>query len=677
MPRDFKVFQSLTKHFRSDKDKFQKRFSVIFFSAEVLKDGFMLCRTHVGDASLVYSIDYSTTFGDVWSVPVAVEFSIPTEQSQCGSWVMLVDGDDVRSVVGIHVAGIPGHGIGDATIITVESIEEALGHIPKDAQISVDLDMLIPQINSSIFRKPPDHFDGLPVVARTSQITLDLPTNLVKSPFYELFGECNIAPAALRRCQATEGPNAGHIVDPRALATRKVTNPVIRVHEEHIVDVSDNFAVKLLSLTVHEDISRRIISIEEACFGIEGNKFYAPIDRNHGSGFFWGNSVLTKGKHGKTFWLGSGANKEIHPMLRKAVELRIKMAKENKSPGHIYKDHLKDETRDISKVRMGKTRLFSSAMLDFIVAIKMYFGGFVGFMMSRCVLSECAVGINPYEDWDFLSRRITRHSTRVMDGDFSDYDGSLMPQILWSICDIINLWYSDDNDDVRKVFWIDFVNSVHVNGEYVYYWTHSNPSGNPLTTVINSMYNSIAFRYVYYRAFNFMLPALKEFDVHAVICSYGDDNVINISDHVKSILTPQVIVDGFRELGMTYTSPDKKGLPMFKELNEVSFLKRKFVLENEKYICQLDFETVRQMLYFKKKNMHNLGLGGAIDCFLKELSFYPKDLYAGYVKKLLKFMIEHNLMGAQPTSWNYNVQRSTCESQAMREYIQDVLSNFC
>jgi hypothetical protein len=269
--------------------------------------------------------------------------------------------------------------------------------------------------------------------------------------------------------------------------------------------------------------------------------------------------------------------------------------------------------------------------------------------MSNISKSECCVGINPHSsDWTYLARQLNQFVTPdndkvIMDGDFTDYDGSLMPQILWAILDIINNWYNDQNYVIRYTLWHNIVYSIHISSFYIYMWSHSNPSGNPLTTIINCMYNSLAFRYVYLRCFNFSAASLRSFDKVVLIRSFGDDNIISASPVVAKILTPESIVAGFKALGMSYTSSDKSALPSFKTLSQIRFLKRNFLLVDGSYIAQLEFSVVEEMLYYKRKNISDCELGNAIDCWLHELSRYSIEIYNKYWSVIKKILDDHTL----------------------------------
>ena len=90
-------------------------------------------------------------------------------------------------------------------------------------------------------------------------------------------------------------------------------------------------------------------------------------------------------------------------------------------------------------------------------------------------------------------------------GDFSNYDGTLHVTIVWRILDVIEDFYKAGKDycekhaRVRRCLWESTVNAYHLCGNELYKVNHSQPSGNPMTAILNSIYNSIACRYVFYQ----------------------------------------------------------------------------------------------------------------------------------------------------------------------------------
>ena len=168
-------------------------------------------------------------------------------------------------------------------------------------------------------------------------------------------------------------------------------------------------------------------------------------------------------------------------------------------------------------------------------------------------MNESAVGIKAQTmEWCLLANRLNIFKN-VIAGDFSDYDGTLHPKILWKVYEIIESFYANDDsfqegdDKVRKELWHNIVCSTHINGNILYNLNHSQPSGNPATAILNSMYNSIACRYTFYKRCSY------NFNEEVVMIAYGDDNVLSISDTVKGKFNQETMSEDFAEIGMTYT----------------------------------------------------------------------------------------------------------------------------
>ena len=162
-------------------------------------------------------------------------------------------------------------------------------------------------------------------------------------------------------------------------------------------------------------------------------------------------------------------------------------------------------------------------------------------------------------------------------GDFSNYDGTLHVTILWRILDVIEDFYKAGKDycekhaQVRRCLWESTVNAYHLCGNELYKVNHSQPSGNPMTAILNSIYNSIACRYVFYQ------KGLTDFNSKISMIAYGDDNILSLRNDIKDLFQQEVITDGFKQIGMTYTDEEKTGRPYgYKKLEECFFLQRGF-----------------------------------------------------------------------------------------------------
>ena len=66
-------------------------------------------------------------------------------------------------------------------------------------------------------------------------------------------------------------------------------------------------------------------------------------------------------------------------------------------------------------------------------------------MMKNRIDNECAVGIRAHSsEWHRLAVKLLKHPKTIA-GDFSNYDGTLHPDVLWKIFDIIDKFYQYDD----------------------------------------------------------------------------------------------------------------------------------------------------------------------------------------------------------------------------------------
>jgi hypothetical protein len=276
--------------------------------------------------------------------------------------------------------------------------------------------------------------------------------------------------------------------------------------------------------------------------------------------------------------------------------------------------------------------------MDFIIVFRMYFLTFLAHMMRNRIDNESAVGIRTQsEEWTLLYQRLTTHGPRVIAGDFSNYDGSLNPRILWAVFDIIEHFYAlagatEQEQTVRRCLWSNIVNSQHLCGDVFYQLNHSQPSGNPSTAILNSMYNSIACRYVFYRLYT---PS-TDFNEYVTMIAYGDDNVLNVSA-LAPLFNQENMAQIFSEFGMTYTDEDKTGSLGDKTISEVSFLKRKFAYDEEMRFCYapLTLASILECFNWTKKSDSELDIiiQNANSAYV-ELSMHPKEVFDKWSRRI-------------------------------------------
>jgi hypothetical protein len=343
----------------------------------------------------------------------------------------------------------------------------------------------------------------------------------------------------------------------------------------------------------------RVLTDMEAVTGYEGDEFVGPINRKSSPGFPW---VRDKqGKPGKTKWLGSDEY-TLDPELKKRMGEIVERALDNERTPAIWSDTLKDERRPFAKVRAGKTRVFSAGPIDYTLVFRKYFLGFAAHCAKNRIDNEISIGTNVYSyDWTKTAKRLTSKGWKVIAGDFKNFDGTLLLHILADVVEIINAFYDDgeENAQIRRVLWKEVVNSIHITDDNIYFWTHGQPSGCPITAILNSLFNSISMRYVWLVVVPKELQTMKAFNEHVAMVSYGDDNCVNISDAVIEVFNQITIAEGYATIGMTYTDEAKTGeMIPYRSISEIAYLKRTFTYnaEERQYIAPLELGVVLEMI---------------------------------------------------------------------------------
>lgn len=326
--------------------------------------------------------------------------------------------------------------------------------------------------------------------------------------------------------------------------------------------------------------TREIFSFEEAVLSPALMKLKA-INRATSAGF----PFVLDGKPGKRAYFGSGEEYDLSgedcQKLKDRVFDIIEAAKCGRRLSHICIDFLKDETRPAAKVDACATRIISGTPLDYSIACRMYFGAFMAAMFRCNTLSGFTPGINPYQEWWVLASELRNGGEYFFDGDFSRFDASEQPYILWAILKFINTWYDDgpENARIREVLFMDLVHSRHITNyhgplKYIVQWTKCLPSGHPMTTPVNSIYAMIALVLCYART----TGSCVDFWEHCFAGTNGDDNIVAVKEDRIQLFNQVSVEKAMREhLDLTYTSGSKDGtLIVHKPFESLIYLKRCF-----------------------------------------------------------------------------------------------------
>ncbi|APG78998.1 hypothetical protein 1 [Changjiang picorna-like virus 12] len=640
LPKFVPCQRDIRKHFITDTETFDS------------PDVALICATK-GDTTIVHgkgialSKEKPCLVTSPSSPPTALEsgwaYRIPTVAGDCGGVVVLSAGSRSRTVIGgIHVGGSTARGLGfsqkipQSALLRFQSDHDSLDSRFEQLEVAQPdqaLDAVVQQGNFQV--------RGRVAKCHNPYGKSKIGKSLVHSDRCQSYFDSRMAPSFLR-------PDAKNDPFSRAL-TAYCANPSFDISDECF----ERAYTEVKSHMLRFNAEPRVYTFEEAVRGVSDHAYFKSLNRAASAGYPYSLEGITK-----KMIFGDGQEYTFHTPLAKKVRLNceqiIHKAKNGQREFHVYTDNLKDETLPKEKVDIHKTRLFCGSPLDYTIVVRMYFGDFMAYVQRHCIDLGMAIGVNPMSnDWHLIALQLLQKggsadNARFGAGDYKRFDGSEISFVHWRILDIINAYYGDDEvgTQVRTILWYDLVNSNHIMGTTIYTWNNSLPSGHPLTSIVNSLYNHLAMCYCYYsiqREMDYQLRGTFYDNVYLVVM--GDDNLFGDTYEASLFFTESNIAQHMTKLGLTYTSDTKDGINVsLRTLHDVSFLKRKFRMERDMsasgifglWCAPLQLEVVLEtpMWFTKSKESHVDILKSNIESSLRELSLHGRSVFELWAPKL-------------------------------------------
>lgn len=269
----------------------------------------------------------------------------------------------------------------------------------------------------------------------------------------------------------------------------------------------------------------------------------------------------------------------------------------------VFSGQLKDEARAEIKVLLGKIRVFTGAPVDWSVVVRMYLLSFVKVVQENRTLFEAAPGcVTQSLEWEQFRDYLVAHGAdQIIAGDYGKFDKKMTAQMILAAFDaIIGIlkfagWSMEELLVVYGIAEDTAYPLINFNGDLIMVYG-SNPSGHPLTVIINSIANALYMRYCYIE----LNPAREcwSFKLYVNLLTYGDDNVMGVSKLVLWF-NHTAIVKVLASIGVEYTMADKESESVpFINISNVSFLKRAWRWDADvgAWLCPLEIESIHKML---------------------------------------------------------------------------------
>jgi hypothetical protein len=571
-------------------------------------------------------------------------YEAPTRDGHCGSILALEESTIEKKLFGLHVAGDTVKGVGYGSFFCQEDI-------PPEALDSLVTDNVV-QFQCA-YSKDPDIPVAMEQLYDAEQsISYPNKTSIIPSVLHNLWPmlpvDCSVLSKAAYR-----------------FALDRYSMPPVHFDYSKTKIVADELFRNIDSRSTTCGVAKVLMTWEEAAYGKPGCDSFGLVDRSTSPGFPF---VFQKGdKPGKSKWLNTGTTKEFTQAgldLVEACKRKVLEMERLNRQSFVYTDNLKDERVSIEKIIARKTRLFSGCPLDYLLIVRRYFGAFTSWIIDNRISNGIAVGVNPYKEWHEIFTSMSVHSLPedkgFIAGDFSGFDRSGRQHIYWLMLYKINEWYDDGipNRNVRIVLWVELVQSRHVHINHVYEWVDSLPSGHPLTTIVNCLYNLFSFRYCWNDIFGFTRNSNELFNNNVYLCTFGDDVHGSVSVEYRDRFNDQVIIPHMAKLGLTYTSDLKDGstIPL-RVLDDITFLKNKyrFCDENGMYVPALELGVILTTPgWTRRKNSTQITIDNVQWC-LRHLALWGRDVYDEHAPYIIRIFEKKFPRTPLITSYGHNL----------------------
>lgn len=363
----------------------------------------------------------------------------------------------------------------------------------------------------------------------------------------------------------------------------------------------DAFVADILAGLSQKDMKELVILDNVSTLnGIPGVKYIDAMNKNSSMGF----PFNKKKKHylSEPFEFEDWQHcVQFDDKIYERIDMIIEKYKLGERWMPIFVQHLKDEPRELRKILEFNTRVFGGAPADWSFVVRKYLLSMVRVIQNNRFLFEAAPGTNTTShEWDdFFHYLVAFGDNRLIAGDYRKFDKKMAAVWILAAFDVIIAilrkagWSESDILIIKCIAEDTAFPLCDMNGDLVEFWG-SNPSGHPLTVIVNCLVNSLYLRFVWLKVGN-DLSQFKEF-VH--LLTYGDDNVLSVAQSVFNF-NHTVIAEVLATIGVEYTMADKtaESIP-FQHISEVSFLQRTWRYDEEAGSClaALNEDSIAKML---------------------------------------------------------------------------------
>lgn len=415
---------------------------------------------------------------------------------------------------------------------------------------------------------------------------------------------------------------------------------------------ADAYVADVLAGVTQEQLSELIILDDKTAMnGYPGVKFIDKINRNTSMGYPYRKSkqLFLESVDGEGIWSDP---KMYTPEVMKRVHEVEDCYLRGERAMAVFIAALKDEPTAEEKVKIEKTRIFQMMNAEVALVVRKYLLTFIRLFQSNPLLFEGAPGLNCTSPmWGKLREYLVQHGLdRLIAGDYGKYDKRMEPVMIliafYMICRVLAAaGWSDVHLLAICAMGEDIAFAlVYFQGDLVML-IGSNPSGQPLTVIINCLVNSLYMR-ICFVVLSEGRVDVTEFKKYVSLITYGDDNAMGSA---VDWFNHTAISKTLASFGIVYTMADKHTASVpFIHIDEVSFLKRKWRWSDDTkmWMCPLEWASMEKTLTMCVKSdslCPEAQSAEAISSVVGEFFQYGRQVYDENVEKMKSIVAECGL----------------------------------
>lgn len=379
----------------------------------------------------------------------------------------------------------------------------------------------------------------------------------------------------------------------------------------HMVDPKDNynksylkecvsaFAAEIIAGLPEVSLKELIpLSTKAAINGLPGVKFVDGINRGSSMGFPFNTSKSSFLIEDKSDEYPDGVS--FIPEILADIERIEKLYAKGERAYPVFSGHNKDEAVTLQKVIDKKCRLFTGSPAGWGIVVRKKLLTFVRVMQKNSILFEAGPGVVCQSaQWGKIRDYLTKFGLdRIVAGDYGKYDKKMIADWILAAFDVIIIilkyagWSDQELLEVQCMGFDIAFSVCNINGDLVEFFG-TNPSGHPLTVIINSLVNSLYIRYCFkslsveaskkHFQENGLLTvtSVADFKKFVALFTYGDDNAMGVCSSIPWF-NHTAIQKCLADIGVEYTMADKitESVPYI-HIDQTSFLKRTWRWDEE------------------------------------------------------------------------------------------------